>query len=604
MASPTGTASLQSALQFGENAYQLKDFVTKCKTPTMVKVTKGQYRNIGVSKSVHNELLLHSIKSSTKVLAENVKMKDKKPTVVGDTKFSLPVAYQGWFELLSEDGRSIKALSTVHDLVRQFPHSCLVRESIKAYIPKESGELTLENHRTVRAGEQLTLVGDITIPVSTIKGKGKVKLLRCFDMKGDSVYLNFEQKGMFSPIAGRENISGVHGIKGLLQKFRLPITVRLVHGIIPSRIDRNSFSGIFRLLSVYTDETAFVCPIQKDTKMVPISTREPLKFAPCRNFDDVKDSEEYKNVAHRCSKMIASYLNSIHVLINLPEGWIRSKPGEKVDPKVPAAELKKKKSETEEDILFKEVDDIYQYVRDGGPVPRPRPRPTHLAEASVSSAGKNAISVEKQVPAPKEDDDYWEEPIYEQIEKFQRKPSDKQLYHSGSSPDASNQQNLDKRHVYRFNSEPGDSRPLAFVAVNASNGNSSQDLGFNPTATSTEEGPPEVPPKLFDSDGNGKAINITQIFVEDMSATPGSSIIGKPSRAANGHGPLSRSISSPPSTLPSPADKAKARLPDQESIQAPTSTSDGAQSSGSDGRSKSPPVRSESARRKLKAMYL
>ena len=77
--SPGGVGGDQSYLPAGiiweEVSTSLKEFSSKHPVPNVVRVTKGQYRNIGVAKSVTSELYLHSIKTSKKVLAEGVKVK-------------------------------------------------------------------------------------------------------------------------------------------------------------------------------------------------------------------------------------------------------------------------------------------------------------------------------------------------------------------------------------------------------------------------------------------------------------------------------------------------------------------------------------------------
>ena len=44
------------------------------------------------------------------------------------------------------------------------------------------------------------------------------------------------QRALLSPVAGPYNISGVHSVQSLLDKFRLPLTVRLVYGPIPTKV--------------------------------------------------------------------------------------------------------------------------------------------------------------------------------------------------------------------------------------------------------------------------------------------------------------------------------------------------------------------------------
>ncbi|ELU06419.1 hypothetical protein CAPTEDRAFT_198404 [Capitella teleta] len=457
---------LSSSVQWSDGNIQLKELLTK-PVPNVIKVTKGQYRDIGVAKAVNSELFIHSIRTTKKVLAVGVKVKDGKRLLQTDQRFSIPITYQGWFELLSEDGKAIKALQSVQDLMRLFPQSCLIRDNMKAFVTKENGDLSVDSVRVLHAGEMLTLGGELTLSMSNGKHMVQKRLLKCFDTKGNSVYLGFDQKGMFSPVAGQSNISGVHNIKALITKFRFPILVRLVHGIIPTKVERN-FTGVFRLTSVFSDETAFVCPLKKDAKMVPISTREPLKVTMATNFNQFRETEEAKVLQRRCSQMITSYMNSIHVLVSMPDpSVLEAGKAEK-----PAEEKPKtKKSDSnhviassvldanpdEEDILFLEIEDIYHYVREGGIVPPPpRPRPskqqgavikpsadgvakamanTNQASGSATKKPTAAVSPNALTPNRESADRLsvgersggdntsgenilWEEPIYEPLDKI------------------------------------------------------------------------------------------------------------------------------------------------------------------------------------------
>lgn len=478
MALPAGSSSF-SIIKWSDQPVTLKDMSSKCPVPNLIRITKGQYRTIGVAKNVHSELYLHSINNSKKVMAQSVKVKkDGKRAVISNQKYSLPITYQGWFEVMSADGKAIRAIQNIQELVRMYPHQCLVRENIKGYINRETGDVVLDRMRVVHTGEQLTLVGEMFLPVGTGKNLMKRRLLRCLDEAGESVYFGLEQKGLFSPMAGHNNISGVHNIRGLFDKFRLPIMVRLVHGIIPTKLEK-SFNGVFRLTSIYSDETAYVIPLKKETKMLPISTREPLKVAVADNFEELKDSEECRNHQQRCNQMIVNYQNSIHLLYSMPdpdaiaaakEEMKRLKIGPGADQQSVVSHVTAL-PRVEEDYLFDEVEDIYRYVREGGepPAPRPRPQPPQPAAASVASSktranGKKSIfrifsgTKEKNTgkdepPAPQEDSPetshhlsetqvipmvnadphhkekdldqtYWEEPIYEPLGKIRQKKQD------------------------------------------------------------------------------------------------------------------------------------------------------------------------------------
>lgn len=539
---------LHAVIHWGDTAVHLKDFALKNTLPNLVKITKGQYRNIGVAKSVQSELYLHSVQSSKKVLAEGIKIKESKKTTIQtlEQKYALPISYQGWFELLSENGKAIRPLQSVQELARVAPQKCLVRESLKAYTAKDNGEMTLDKSKTLHSGEQLNLVGETLVPIQGGKGAGKKKILRCIDSKGETVYLPFEQKAMFSPIAGQSNISGVHNMKGLLEKFRLPIMVRLVHGIIPSKLEKNSFTGIFRLLNIYSDETAFVCPLKKEAKMVPISTREPLKLVTCQNIADLQEYEETKYYHQRSAKMINSYMNSIHVLVNPPDPSAFEKSKEethktlKQDSKEIITPTEPNRpvlpTSTEEDILFQEIDDIYQYVRDGGRPPPPRPRPSSFvaSPSSPSSLTSNHLihqggsPTSPVPPSPnlltmdgsqndlRGDDNYWEEPIYDEIDKYKRK-KELNLVSAGITVTVDVQNNTNEWD------DEGDTGNLSgdnasVKVVSAPNTPTSANSPDTPTSPSPPT--PNTPPPLLNTTPHNSTSNLLFRSVTRLSSEP------------------------------------------------------------------------------------
>lgn len=228
---------------------------TSAPTPTpmccIVKVLRGQYQNIGnptfSNPSLVSHLLLVSAGKQSSIAAQCVKFKTQGQRVAvpfGPT-LAIPASFEGHFEILSEDGKSVPVICSVEGLARKFPDSCLVRESIKGYkadtptappvtsrnvlaqqqagkndptspLPCLTPEVTpyyriSDKNRTVQCGEVLVLVGEVSVPSPS--GKKVTRYLRCFDSKGQSVFLNTAQKGKFSPLARQESISGVHTTK-------------------------------------------------------------------------------------------------------------------------------------------------------------------------------------------------------------------------------------------------------------------------------------------------------------------------------------------------------------------------------------------------------
>jgi len=75
--------------------------------------------------------------------------------------YSMPLAYGGWFEVLSEDGKAVEPVSTVAELAALWPVECVVREPVRAIVcsgskhdnPDQLGTTRLDQTRTLTAGE-------------------------------------------------------------------------------------------------------------------------------------------------------------------------------------------------------------------------------------------------------------------------------------------------------------------------------------------------------------------------------------------------------------------------------------------------------------------
>lgn len=118
-------------------------------------------------------------------------------------KILIPESYPGYFELLSEDGRSTRCIENVLDLSRKPNLRVLVRETFR----------NSSLNKTIQAGEILT----------TICENGKY--LKCKTSKDEIINLPLDAKAKFSPFAKEDSISGVHTVKNLLKK-RMPVVVR------------------------------------------------------------------------------------------------------------------------------------------------------------------------------------------------------------------------------------------------------------------------------------------------------------------------------------------------------------------------------------------
>jgi len=70
------------------------------------------------------------------------------------------------------------------------------------------------------------------------------------------------QRAMLSPVAGPFNISGVHSVQSLLDKFRLPLIVRLVCGVIPIKVYRTVCCCLVQDTGVAIGDTESTFPLR------------------------------------------------------------------------------------------------------------------------------------------------------------------------------------------------------------------------------------------------------------------------------------------------------------------------------------------------------
>ncbi|KFM78072.1 Protein FAM59A, partial [Stegodyphus mimosarum] len=386
-------------VKWEDEEYYLQDFAQKFSLPQVAKVTKGQYLSLGVPSlscsSLNQIVLLAQTGKQIKVAAQCVKFKDGNRVIPIGTKLAIPDTYDGWFEILSEDGRAVRSIESVAELLKRFPETCLVRENIKAHLAKtDDAEIMSDKTRIVNSGETLVLVSEVY--VTPVRSKSSGRYLRCFTTKGETIFLSADQKGKFSPIAGEDNISGVHTIKNLLSK-RFPLMVRLVHGKPPSGIKNNShFVTEMRLYSLFEEESILALPLFKDSPVVALPPSAPLKVQAPRNPEILMKLKIYDILVEKCKSIMQDVSNKIQVfdislskelraekshskqrLKNFPVNHRiqrsvsdpNSRYNDNATPVSLANETSKEMKPDTVDDNYDEIDQIYDYVRGFAPLP-------------------------------------------------------------------------------------------------------------------------------------------------------------------------------------------------------------------------------------------
>ncbi|XP_058834369.1 uncharacterized protein LOC131691758 [Topomyia yanbarensis] len=283
-----------AASRFGDTQpVYLKDFA-KTDLPAVGKIVKGQYYNLGVptlsNPSLQSTALFLNAGRKYQILAQPVKIKEGRKSSNVGPKVLIPETYPGFFELLSEDGRSTRCIESVLELSKRRNFRVLVRETLRCN----------HNSKSLHAGEILTTISD------------NGKYLQCKTSKDEIVSLPLEAKAKFSPIAKEDSISGVHSVSNLLQK-RMPVTVRLVHGTAPKGM-KQPFIPELRLLGCVEVDRIFALPLQKDMDLISVPLNAKIKIQRAKNMEQLDHFIEYSRFLDKAQRLLVDARDRLQII--------------------------------------------------------------------------------------------------------------------------------------------------------------------------------------------------------------------------------------------------------------------------------------------------
>uniref|UniRef100_T1JGG7 CABIT domain-containing protein n=1 Tax=Strigamia maritima TaxID=126957 RepID=T1JGG7_STRMM len=392
-------ARMLTAATWDEASHSLSDFSAAFPLPQFARIVQGHYLSVGLPRPSFEHLIpsvfLLPGNRTVKVAGQCVKFKDSKAKPFG-VKLSIPETYSGLFEILSEDGRSAKVIESVAELVRRFPDSCIVRESVKVWTGKGDGvELITARWKVVQRGCRLVLVGQVsldgshetTTQATTTNNSPKNRFLRCFESNGESVYFRLDQKAKFSPVARDDGLAGLHTV-GQLVKKRFPIMVRLVEGAKPTSY--KNFVPEIRLYATSEEDFVLALPLSttNETKhpksLVAIPLTADIKVQGVNNSEHLARMPEYGRILQKCRKLIRHENENIHVFdvaSSKQKTWakrfmlpIRRTLSDPSDKEKPTTTPNKETKTPTDNKSYDEIDQLYDYVRGFVPIP-PVPPP-------------------------------------------------------------------------------------------------------------------------------------------------------------------------------------------------------------------------------------
>ncbi|KAK9498128.1 hypothetical protein O3M35_004006 [Rhynocoris fuscipes] len=411
---------IAAAARWSDEQSYLWQLLEKTTLPAIVKVVKGQYSILGVPSlpcpGLQTTALLVSHGPRRAIIAQPVKIKEGRRVVAVGPRIVIPESYPGYFELLSEEGRGMRAMESVSEVRRRKPEClCLVRQPIRALAGRieSDGTINSAGPRLINSGETIFPIGEVHLP------QYKTRFLHCIDSKRENILLGLEQRGRFSVVAKEESISGVHSARNLLAK-RMPLTVRLVHGPPPTGLrGQAQFVPELRLLAVSHEEALYALPLQKEwNSVIPVPLGVPLKFQVARNHETLKNLKELQRLIEKCLKFVLEAADKAHVLDNKVSDKIFSIKSGNINATYSHHQLQKnsiqrspslnstKKQINHDKTMtssvlsqdYDDIDQIYDYVRGFAPLPKNIRLP--FSESTPHLSGKSSSNVDKPLPPP------------------------------------------------------------------------------------------------------------------------------------------------------------------------------------------------------------
>lgn len=110
-------AILVATSRWNDEPLYLHEVVKSGKLPQMVRIVKGHYLGLGVptlpNPNLASTAIVASAGTSVRVAVQCVKFKDNHKTVNVGPKLAIPQSFDGYFEILNEDGRAVRCIESV-----------------------------------------------------------------------------------------------------------------------------------------------------------------------------------------------------------------------------------------------------------------------------------------------------------------------------------------------------------------------------------------------------------------------------------------------------------------------------------------------------------
>ena len=433
----------------------LRDFVKQFPLPSLGKVKRGQYSCIGSGKKLHDVVYIHSIYASQCVVAES-HFSGKNPKL-----FAIPLSFGGWFDVLSEDKKSVKPISNASELSKCSSKLFLVRENSKTN-PGFSLE-TSRKSRDLEAGELLKR--NEKQESSKLQS---MKLLSFQDENNRMILLDSTHRFSLSPISKNDEVAGVHSIQNLVEHFSFPTTVQLAHGEFFSS---TTYHPIFRLLGMSDIEFAIVIPLKAASQVLSIPLSELLVLSPPRDPKMFKDCDKFRIIYKFAQTIESQQQKTISLTADGSSRIYKNK--------ICQNDEAPTKSSDAENLAYEEIDVIYKYIREGGKLSDFNTK--NDIDDRINDAA-NVLSRTRPLDAVERE--IWDEPIYADVSKLKarkhskNKSEDSELANIGMEKKAGEESKMNssyKKTLQKYRNQVNSTLQRKFVELEFGDNHLSED---------------------------------------------------------------------------------------------------------------------------------
>lgn len=316
-----------------------RDFVRRIPLPQVVRIQERVHSPSSLDLS--QPLVLYKAYKCRKIHARSLGPDPHGPGLaLTGPALVIPDSYNGWFAIISEDGHTAGYFTCLEQVALAQVSHFLARDPLHGYrllgFSEETGKAEY-NRIVILPGQVLRFLGvyeDVNIRLSfSLKSfrKSDTRYAKCYSQTGDVVYIPLGSRGKFYTVARRtsRSVNHVFLLSQLLKFSKVPLTVRLVSGLLP-RVPCG-FTGVLRLEHIQEQDVVLACTLQDQRPtLLEIDMGSTFSFVPEKDVRKLSKASVYNRMIQFCVAEAEKWTTEIkvahHVVPNFRAGPLKKSP--------------------------------------------------------------------------------------------------------------------------------------------------------------------------------------------------------------------------------------------------------------------------------------